>query len=278
MDIATFRTFLAAATTGSFAAAAKRVNASPSAVTERIKQLEYRIGATLFERSKKGCTLTPAGRRFVEPATQIIRSWDIGQYEAALPENLSGSFSFGCQYALWTTVTKPWFTDIRKQNANTSFRVTTASASRLNQDLADGLIEMAILYDPVHRADIMSDVLFDDKMIMVTASPEVPWQENYVRFRWGQGIGTKIAANLGNTPGIGLMLDLGRLSVSWLIEEQASGYVPARLCERKIEEGKLFVVPESPVFDFPAYICWRRDINQDVGQPLVEAAKAFLSK
>ncbi|MEH6759507.1 MAG: LysR family transcriptional regulator, partial [Parasphingorhabdus sp.] len=49
MDIIAFRTFLAAAETGSFAGAAQRVNASPSSVTERIKQLEHHLGARLFD-------------------------------------------------------------------------------------------------------------------------------------------------------------------------------------------------------------------------------------
>jgi LysR family transcriptional regulator, flagellar master operon regulator len=277
MDIATFRTFIAAAATGSFSGAAQRVNASPSAVTERIKQLEYRVGTRLFNRSKKGCSLTPAGRRFLEPATQILRSWDLGQYEAALPENIEGSFSFGCQYALWSAVVKPWFTETHHQNPNISFRVTTASPLRLNRDLADGQIEMAILYDPVHRGDTESEILFPDELVLVTATPDIPWQENYVRFRWGQGIGTKIASKLGATPGSGLMLDLGRLSVPWLIEERACGFIPARLCQDRIKQGKLTVVPDSPKFDFPAHICWRRDINSDIAKPLIDSARSFVN-
>lgn len=277
MDIVTFRTFLAAASTGSFAAAAQRVSASPSAVTERIKQLEYKLGSRLFERSKKGCELTPAGRRFLGPASKVIRAWEYGQHEAALPEEIRGSFAFGCQYALWTLVVKPWFKTICQEHPDIAFRAATGSPVRLNRDMSDGVLDMAILYDPVHRNNVITEELFQDKLILVTATPEIPWRENYVRIRWGQGIGAKISSKLGITPGVGLILDLGMQAISWIVEEQASGYAPARLCQANIEAGKLYHVPDSPEFDFPAYICWRPGVDGDIAMPLINSVKAFVN-
>lgn len=277
MDIVTFRTFLAAASTGSFAAAAQRVNASPSAVTERIKQLEFRLGARLFERSKKGCELTPAGIRFMGPAAQVIRAWEYGQHEAALPEEIKGSFAFGCQYALWTLVVKPWFKTISKDHPDIAFRASTGSPVRLNRDMADGILDMAILYDPVYRNNIVLEELFRDKLILVTATPDIPWRENYVRFRWGQGIGAKIALKLGTMPGAGLILDLGLQAIAWMIDEKSSGYVPARLCQAEIAAGNLYHVADSPEFDFPAYICWRTGVDGDIAKPLIESAKKFIN-
>ena len=48
--------------TGSFETAAGQLGVTPSAVSQRIKALEERIGAALIERSSP-CTATPTGQR-----------------------------------------------------------------------------------------------------------------------------------------------------------------------------------------------------------------------
>lgn len=107
MDILLARTFLAAAEGGSFVAAAQRVHASPSAVTERIKQLEHALGVRLFDRDKRGCRLTQAGERFVEAAQAMIRAWDTGRSRVGLPSRYRYSLRIGGQHALWPSLLIP---------------------------------------------------------------------------------------------------------------------------------------------------------------------------
>ncbi|MEL7453751.1 MAG: LysR family transcriptional regulator, partial [Pseudomonadota bacterium] len=113
MDISTFQTFLAAAATGSFAGAAQHVNASPSSVTERIKQLEHRLGVKLFIRDKRGCRLTPEGKRFMEPARQAVRAWEVAKHDIALPDRFTRSLAFGGQYFLWDGGLMDWLAQVR---------------------------------------------------------------------------------------------------------------------------------------------------------------------
>ncbi|MGN7712625.1 LysR substrate-binding domain-containing protein [Agrobacterium radiobacter] len=53
---------------GSFRAAAQALDLSQSTVSRRIQLLERRIGIALFDRSRKGAELTPAGARFLQSA------------------------------------------------------------------------------------------------------------------------------------------------------------------------------------------------------------------
>ena len=56
--------FEMAAHHGSFARAAKALNLTPAAVSQQIRQLESRLGTTLFLRHPRSVELTPAGREY----------------------------------------------------------------------------------------------------------------------------------------------------------------------------------------------------------------------
>jgi len=273
MDIASLRTFLAAADTGSFSGAAQRVNASPSSVTDRIKQLEHRLGVRLFDRDKRGCRLTPAGQRFLGPAAQSVRALDIARHEVSLPEQFTRSVAFGGQYILWDQRLLGWLARAREEFSDLAFRVTSGASARLNRDLAEGFLDMAVLYDPVFRSDIGSQLLFEDKLILVAACAPDAWKDNYIRIEWGRGIGAQIASRFAVTPQSGLVLDLGGRSADWLVANKMAGYMPKRSVARMMAQGLLQQVEATPEFDFPAYISWRRDLDPALASELVESLR-----
>lgn len=273
MDIISFRTFLAAASTGSFSSAAQRVNASASSVTERIKQLEYRLGAKLFERDKRGCRLTAAGRKFMDPARQSVRSWEIAQHDVSLPEEFTHSVAFAGQYALWRTMLTEWLFEARSALPHIAFRASAGASARLNRDLADGFLDMAVLYDPVFRRDISSEKLFDDKLVLVSGASDDNWRKHYVRIEWGQSLGVEIASRLNITPAAGLVIDLGNQSARWLIDQKMCGFMPKKLVRSQLDSGALRLVEDVPDFDYPAYVCWRRDLSPELATNLVLSLK-----
>jgi LysR family transcriptional regulator (chromosome initiation inhibitor) len=66
------RTLLAAADAGTFEAAARILNVTPSAISQRIKALEQRVGRVLLARTKP-LTLTESGEVLVRYARQLTR-------------------------------------------------------------------------------------------------------------------------------------------------------------------------------------------------------------
>ena len=271
MDIVAFRTFLAAAETGSFAGAAQRINASPSSVTERIKQLEPHHGARLFDRDKRGCRLTAAGRKFMEPAQQSIRAWEIAQHVVSLPEQYARSIAIGGQYALWAAMLTGWLASVREILPDVAFRVTTGASRRLNRDIRDGFLDMVILYDPLFGRGIRSEKLFDDRLILVTGNDGDNWRDHYVRIEWGQNLGAEITSQLNIKPAAGLVLDLGNQSARWLIEQRMCGFMPQRLVQKHLDDGCLRRIENIPDFDYPAFVCWRNDIDPDLASDILRS-------
>lgn len=278
MDVVTARTFLAAADTGSFAAAAQRVNASPPTVTERIKQLEHQLRVRLFERGRRGCRLTAEGKMFVDPARKMVRAWDEGREHVALPAKFSHSVRIGGQHALWPNVLVPWLDSVRKARPNLAIRAFSAAPAQLNRDLERGNLDIAFLYEPLVAKGLRMQRLVVDRLILVTADPGRDWRDNFARLDWGRSISDQLGALIGELPNPGLELDLGIASLDWLMSIGASGFVPEQLAQHAIDTGRLVAIPGTPTLEFSPYVCWRGSLQRDLTDFLVGEAKAQVDR
>ena len=74
LDMRQLECFVAAASAGSYAAAAKRLFVSPQAVSKGVQLLERTIGVELFERGPGGIALTEFGKMFFEDAAKALQT------------------------------------------------------------------------------------------------------------------------------------------------------------------------------------------------------------
>lgn len=274
MDLAQLRTFMAAAEAGSFLAAADVVHASPSSVTERIAALEARLGSQLFLRSRKGCTLTEAGRRFLPRARSIVEIWDLGRDEAAMPAQFTSAVRIGGQYALWPRILIPWITRLQEEQPQMALRLTAGASARLNRDLAGRVLDMAVVYSPLIGPGIESREVLRDRLVLVASTALADWRDNWVNIEWGAELSDAVATAVGLPENRGLSLDLGGMAVNWLVERQGSGFVPEHLAKPMIDQGKLQRIADMPGFDLAAHAIWRSRSNAPTVS-LVDSLLAF---
>jgi DNA-binding transcriptional LysR family regulator len=74
--VASMRAFVAVAKTGSFSAAAQKLDLVPSVVTKRVTQLERIVGKTLFHRTTRKVVLSPDGEHHLERVIAAIAAHD----------------------------------------------------------------------------------------------------------------------------------------------------------------------------------------------------------
>jgi DNA-binding transcriptional LysR family regulator len=74
--LAAMRIFVAVAGLGSFTAAARRLQLSPSVVTRSIAQLEDQLGLTLLLRTTRSLRVTERGELYLESCRQILQDVD----------------------------------------------------------------------------------------------------------------------------------------------------------------------------------------------------------
>src|ERR1700724_1842942 len=74
--ITSLRAFVAVAKTGSFSAAAQKLDLVPSVITKRVTQLERIVGTTLFHRSTRKVVLSADGEHHLERVIAAIAAHD----------------------------------------------------------------------------------------------------------------------------------------------------------------------------------------------------------
>lgn len=95
MDTRYLDSFLQVALLGSTAAAARKLNLTPTAVAQRVKALEQEIGQPLLSRAGRNMQLTPAGSALLEPARDLLRRSQELKAIAAL-DVVAGDLRIGC--------------------------------------------------------------------------------------------------------------------------------------------------------------------------------------
>jgi DNA-binding transcriptional LysR family regulator len=72
LDLPALRAFQAVATSGSMSAASRELGLTQSAISQRIRTIEKRIGVNLFDRNIRPLALTPAGQLLRQRAQQLL--------------------------------------------------------------------------------------------------------------------------------------------------------------------------------------------------------------
>jgi len=261
MDVNLARTFLAIAETGSFVEAAGRIFVTQSTVSMRIKALEGQLGKTLFERSKAGATLTPAGAQFQKHALAMVRVWEQARLEVSLPEGYQAALTIGSQYSLWDGFLLGWLARMRAKAPAVAFRTQTGFSAALMQRLVEGTLDIGVMYTPEGRPGLEVELLFEEELVLVSSEPRSRGApgKNYIYIDWGPEFQADHSLNFPDLSTPGLYMELGSLSLKYLLENPASGYFPKRLVVPHLKTGRLKLVTQAPAFHYPAYVVYPAD-------------------
>lgn len=137
--------FAATAEEGAVSAAARRLGASPSAVSQQLSALEAALGQTLLERSTRPVRLTPAGEVFLGRAQTILDEARQAQAELATvgPVRLS-RLRLGVIEDLEADVTPQLLTGLSQSLPDTRLLLETGPSHVLLDQLEARALDMAV--------------------------------------------------------------------------------------------------------------------------------------
>ena len=155
MLIRHLETFVAIVETGSFHAAAAKMNITQSAVSMQIKNLEAHLKIELFERSVRPPRLSNSGRLALDNARQIVALY--GELKRASPvsSQMTGSINIGTVPGASFLLPDAIKTLI-KSYRQLKLRVTSNLKYELTDKIINGKLDTALLtldgeLDPGHR-------------------------------------------------------------------------------------------------------------------------------
>lgn len=266
MDIALIKTFLEVAATGSFVNASERLFVTQSAVSLRVQRLEETLGKALFTRSKAGAELTPAGREFEHYALSLIRIWEEARQQIGVPEGYSKSLSIGAQYSLWPRLGFRWIDALQSAMPTLNVRAELGMPDRVTRFLIEGVIQIGLLYTPQLRPGLRVEKVMDEDLVLVASWPGAggDFAEHYVFVDWGPEFVHAHALELPELTNPGLTFSLGALAAEYVVNRRAAAYLPARYVKRYLDQGRLHLVPDAPMFPYPVWAVWRDDLDEDI--------------
>ncbi|WP_116653231.1 LysR family transcriptional regulator [Pelagibacterium sediminicola] len=262
MDIAQARTFLEIAETGSFVAAASRLNVTQTAVSARIRTLEDQIGRRLFVRNKAGARLTPAGERFLRHARTLVQAWDRARAQVALPEGHTDIVSVGAELSLWNPLLVDWLGWMKREAPGIALRVEVDVAARLLEAVHSGLLDLTVLYDPPPQGPgIVVELLHEEKLVLVTTGTG-DGLDDYIDIDWGPSFQASLHAAFPHLSAPGISVSHGPLAFAYLTGTGGTGYFRQSAVQPLLDERRLRRVPDAPEFSHSMYMVYSSRVEQ----------------
>ncbi|MEP7174877.1 MAG: LysR family transcriptional regulator [Aestuariivirga sp.] len=273
MDIELARTFIEIVSTGSFIRASEQLNVAQTTVSARIRSLEQQLGRALFVRNKGGASLTPAGEQFLRYAPMFVQLWQRTLHQIAVPPGHRAVLTIGSEVSLWQSYLIDWIRWMRRSLPDIALRVHVDVPQDLINQVASGMVDMAIMHAPQQRSGIKIDLLMEDKLVFVTTDRDVYLLGgiNYVYMDWGPDFTLHHRMNFPDSAP-DLVMDLGPLGLSYILSAGGSGYFRMSAVGPHITAGRLHLVHEMAQFSYPVYAV--RSANTD--EAVVGSALAAL--
>ena len=143
---ANMRAFTAVVEERSFTAAARRLNATQSGVSQQVAKLERHLGVTLLMRGNQFATPTPAGRQLYLRSIAILR--ELSATEATLKSyghGMAGALTVGLMPAMTRCISGPVLRKLMIDHPNVHIRLIERPSSVLINAVTAGEIDFAIV-------------------------------------------------------------------------------------------------------------------------------------
>jgi DNA-binding transcriptional LysR family regulator len=148
MGIRELKTFVAVVERGSLSAAAETLYLSVPAVSAQIANLEQRLGAVLFDRTRKPARVTSAGQALVAKAREVLVLYEQIGESLADRSDLAGRFVLGSIPTALSSVIPKALLALRSAHPRMQVRVHHGLSPTFAELLRHGEIDAAIISEP----------------------------------------------------------------------------------------------------------------------------------
>lgn len=256
MNIAVLRTFLAIVETRNLSRAANMLNVTQSTVTARLNGLEDDLGQILFHRRKSGAELTAAGFRFERYAQLMVDLWRQARQEASLPSHVDLVCNFGCHFDLWPDLGQKLFDTVRRIQPNAALAIWPGEQADLDRWLGTGLVDAALCYAPTLAEAWTARALRRDRLLLVSSQPRALMRSDpaYIYVDSGEEFRRSHAEAYPDADTPLALFGSATWALDHILAAGGSAYLPERLIEDHLTDGRLHPVPEAPEFIRRTYL------------------------
>ena len=238
---------------GSISQAAVASGLSQPVITRHIQALEARLKTRLLHRSGHGVVLTQAGERML-PHLQLVR--DHAARAEAETSGAGARMSIALPPTLIRVLAPPLTRAILAELPEAELRLIDAFSGTLAEWLAEGRIDLAILYGSGVSARVQAEPLITERLHLVTAPADgLPGSvtmaglaaHRLILPSKAHGLRRTVEAYAAAQAGVQLRVHIEADSFAAMTELAAGGFgstiLPAASVSQDVRGGRLVVIP-----------------------------------
>jgi DNA-binding transcriptional LysR family regulator len=167
MNLDQLKAFLALAQEGRFTPAARRLGVSQPGLSRQLQALEKEMGARLLVRTPGGVVLTEAGERFLPHARRALDAMEAGVSELGhLASTPHGPVGLGTLHTVGAYLMPQLLPDFVRRHPDVQVRLREGMHDELEEQVARGELDLAILNLPLRRLDLVAQKLWQEDLIL----------------------------------------------------------------------------------------------------------------
>lgn len=157
--------FLEVSETGNISRAAERLGLSQPSLTLAIRRLERDVGAPLLTRSRKGVSLTPAGRQVQAKAKLLAHEWENVRRSARRShDEVRGRFKLGCHVSVGLYSLSRFLPQLLRRWPELEIHLVHDLSRKITEQVISGNVDVGIAVNPVRHPDLVIQELCKDEV------------------------------------------------------------------------------------------------------------------
>lgn len=183
------RAFTTLADVLQFTVAAERCHMTQSALSQLIARMEEQFGVRLFERGRRGVSLTREGERLLTSARRIVRELDLVQTDLRSVSTLeTGHVALATVPSLAEYWLPGALRPFREQHRQVRVSLYDVSSERCGEMTRQGLVDFSISSQPGSSHEVEFQTLFEESMYIASPAGQAPSGTKELRLTDLQGI------------------------------------------------------------------------------------------
>jgi DNA-binding transcriptional LysR family regulator len=154
INLLQLETFVTVVRCGGIGKAAEQLNLTQPAVTTRIRNLEYAMSATLFERVSKGLLLTKRGELLLAYAEQFLHLSELVERDVVDPTGAERRLRLGVSETIAQSWLPQFIERLNEEFPKLSIEINVDISTALRQSLLDREVDLSILLGPVSEFSV----------------------------------------------------------------------------------------------------------------------------
>ncbi|MDT4838153.1 HTH-type transcriptional regulator CynR [compost metagenome] len=172
MDLKQLEYFVRVAELGSFTRASMALNVAQPALSRQVRLLEVELRQNLLVRNGRGATPTEAGKLLLEHGRGILHQVERAREELGRVRGaLAGRVAIGLPPSLARVLTVPLTRAFRAQLPEASLSISEGLSATMQEWLATGRLDIAVLYNAQPAPEIDISPLQDEELLLVEPRP-----------------------------------------------------------------------------------------------------------